>query len=258
VRTIERPDTCAWTAPRAPMLYDPFNYPNHVFGNGQWVNTGAGVRYLTTGEHAPFGADAGGVYPHVVFYSGDASERIFRVVTSDPDDDPTFQPWDTTTNRAVSGAVTARYILAPDLPIYVAVDSSGPEADMGLATARQWATGDPTWQTPTYSTPAWPALFVGDVYVQQLPTPDGDIAEALDPATGEQIWHYGEANVPLIGAVRTVLYLGRSPAVGYEFADAPKPTIAFDSPTNDCLMQVAGGHVIAYSFSSGEVYVLIV
>jgi len=269
VRTIERPDTCAWTAPSAPMLLDQFNYTAHVFGNGQWINTGDGVRYLVSGERAPFGADAGGTYPKIVYYIGDAPDRVLRVTTANNfDEDRTFQPWNTQTNTAVSPAVTARFVLAPDLPVYVAVDSSypdtdsidpetDPDTDSGLATARAWATGKQQWNTPNYSTPAWPAQFVGDLYVQQLPTPEGDITEARDPKTGEQVWrHTADTNIPLLGVIGTVLYLGRATGVGYDMADASKKPTTFESPTEDALMQVVGGHVIAYSYTTGEVYIL--
>jgi len=258
VRTMAQPDTCTWTATSAPLVYNLFNYSGPVFGNGLLVNTGDGVRDLATGARASFGADAGGDYPELVYYSGEP-DRVFRVVASDPLADATFQPWHTPTDTAISGAVTARYVVAsPAQPIYIAVDSSNPDRpDAGFSTAYVFATGEDLWLAPNYSTPSFPARFIGDDYLQQISSQQGLIVtETRNLETGEKVWYYPEENAAVIGVIDTVLYMGRVSGSGHNLADAGKQTTTFDLPGFDCMMQVVAGHVIAYGIMSGEVYVL--
>jgi len=221
----ETPTTCLWKAniTSIPTADQGMAQP-YVFA-GQWVNTADGVVSLATGQKAPFGGDSGsgdGIVDDAVYYCGDTPDRVFRVVDnprSGHQTSTTFQPWDTTTDAAVSPAVRAfAGIQAPEgLPQYIAEDCANGECSI---TAYDWATGAQLWNKPLSYPVGWtsPSIiygsargyFVGSNYVTQGLPPNvlqaPDHAYAYDATTGETAWQ-GFDYSKLTGMIGNVAYI---------------------------------------------------
>jgi len=193
-RRMSNPGKCAWVAPDV-ILSNAFYTSrymdtSYVFGDGQWVTTGDGVRDLVSGQKANFGKDAGTHSSIVTSYTGSAG-RVFKVINAFAQSDRmTFQPWDTDTDTAVSPEISARNVGAdPGSPVYLALDADS-SRDSTTITAYDWATGEQKWQKPYLSVYAPPGLLIGGSWVSDS---DGTLT-AYDELTGDVTWHDSAMN----------------------------------------------------------------
>lgn len=194
-RTMSNPGVCVWYAPDIllNLSYDPNAdmRSEYVFGDGKWVNTGAGVRELATGKRVNFGNDAGWQDETNVSFTGSAG-RVFRVISDGYL--AKFQPWDTDTDEAISPVVFADYVVANAAsPVYLAYGSSG---GSDTVTAYEWATGKQMWQKRFLSTEGSPGLLTGGYWINDY----GNKVTAYDELTGNVKWHNN--NMHYIGGVR--------------------------------------------------------
>ena len=172
--------SCGWSAPfiALPQL-DPNSVTGdtYIFGAGRWINTGAGVRNITDGQPASFGADAGRHGDTWIYYAG--NDRVFKVVAGP--DSTTWQPWDTASDKGVSPAVVAtRALMYPQADAYFAIEDSGSPA----VTAYDYESGKQLWQVPVSST--------RNSTFQLLPTNqviivDGSTVSVYSPASGAKL-----------------------------------------------------------------------
>jgi len=235
------PLNCQWWAPHIFLLPQGEMYAisAYVFGDGQWVNTGSGVRMFATGQPAGFGGDAGRIlntiqpssdedgslYPseHRAFYTG-AGERVLRAVPLDGIVRYSFQPWDTATDQAISSPIEASWIGAADeADSYLGFRSSlGYENydDYDMVTAYDWATGEQLWQALVDGSQEFsPGVFAGGDWIT---VGSGGVTEARDPITGEIKWH-SDPRLSLVGLQHGLLVLSdwfkmeiRDPANGFD------------------------------------------
>ena len=162
----------------------------YMFGDGQWVNTGGGVRELATGKPASFGQDSGRQSMVDTSFTGSAG-RVFKVIDSVGfSSRMQFQPWDTGTDKAVSPELNVSSVLAnPASPVFLAVDGDAWSNNATVA-AYDWATGEQKWQKPFPSAYQSPGPLVGGFWVS-----DSDwTITAYDELTGDVKWHDGSTN----------------------------------------------------------------
>jgi len=187
-RRMSDPGRCLWTADNV-KLTEAYGTENQrfVFGDGQWVNTGDGVLSMATGQPAPFGSDVSS-RPLAIYYWGSTPDRVFRVVDQGGYGRDygysTYQPWDVSTNSAISPAVKAdRIAVDSKLPVYVATVVGQSMDAPDVATAYSWQTGEQKWQI-TADRSRSPGEFVGGKYV--MPSKFGtSAAQAIDISTGQ-------------------------------------------------------------------------
>jgi len=249
--TLAEPTKCVWTGSSMVVYSDPRTLlKGDVFGGGRWVNTNRGVLDMATGDPAGFGADAGlgSDTTGPVWYAGSTPDRIFRVSSSSGYRVLTFQPWDTTTDTAISEAVQAGWVDASDSsPTFIA----GPSASGGVATGYDWATGKQRWQAETTTQPIYPMFdqFVGDGYLLNRAQPSssaGSVQVAVDPQTGDNLWQ-GNPYEKVDGVSGGVMYTDNFYVLTARSADplgAQKWAIKL--PSSSCSVTVLGGQVFCY------------
>jgi len=260
-RSMSDPSFCQWSAPEPPQVDSLVATKQLVFGDGNWINTGDGVRDLATGERAPFGLAATLIEDAPTIHFTGAPDRIFRVESSQGSNPPTYQPWNTESDTAISPAVPATHIIAPaGASYYIAETASG--SGPGTATARKWETGKQQWKTPTEISPHWPSQLVNGFYVHQTPARNGSSSiVALDPLTGKTAkWPNKEDIVgTILGNTDTVVFVASSAmnAAGYDPVSGEE-VVSFALPNKDdrYQFQVIAGHMIARSDTIDELYVL--
>jgi len=265
--------TCAW---QAPDMY--FVGKGNVFGGGRWVNTGAGVVDIKTGQLASFGKDAKCDSSNCVYYAGDTDTRIFRV-KDDGSENVTYQPWDVKLNVGVSNPVPANQVFADAAsPVYLAVVThrNGPYADNPTTTsAFSWETGERLWSRD--SGVYYPALhlgqFMGGSFV--IPVPDENSFEtivAVNPSTGDLAWQPGLYYLNYVGASGDIVYTVGSlqPKGKLRAQGADDQIIATDAAngftvvwhsqmpeqSGSCSPGLAGNYIYCVDTTSGKIWVM--
>ena len=189
-REMSDPGWCAWAAPNVYLFVRWWEGPSanpYVFGDGQWVNTGDGVRELATGEPAGFGGDAKDGDGSTVYYMGSGS-RVFRVQETTDYHFSLFQPWDVKKDKAISSAASARAVVADEASnVYLAYGAQVMLSPVDALAGFDWNTGDRLWGgdyidvdyhdrgTSTYIDGKWVVCMNHSLV-------------ALDAATGETTW----------------------------------------------------------------------
>jgi len=206
VREMRDPGSCVWTA-RNTSIRDRFGDAwgrVHVFGDGRWVNTGDGVRELATGQAAGFGGDGrGGEYEKEIYYTGSGS-RVFRVQGMKFGSSRSltlklfmFQPWDTSTDQAVSDGIAASSIIVDEASgVYLAFNADPKERKRQTLSGVEWETGYRRWTMEIDSEFRTSATFIDNKWVVGM----NKSVRAVDAVTGLRAWQ-GGSDLDLAGKV---------------------------------------------------------
>jgi len=263
--SLTDPGSCLWTAPDSPVyLFSSDRSANaYVFAGGQYVNTGDGVLQMTTGQPASFGADAGQSSPDStgVYYAGPSPDRVFRVVpTSSALETSSYQPWDTSSNAAISPAVNMGWALADSsTPNYLGIAYQDDLlAQTTMAAGYSWQTGQQLWQSAIDRQYAYSTQFANGSWLATVDrTKTVMVVVALDPATGREIWH-GRSNSQLGGVVGNLVYVtdGLRSLRAYDMTGNFKNVQTVGLPGLYGRVAVVGGKVIYVAYSSANLWVL--
>jgi len=244
-----------------------------VFGGGKWMNTTAHVLDVRTGEPASFGSDSkfntDGTY--YVYYASGPGGPVLRFQGDggyDPDGQgDTVQIWNTSTDRGMHPVIRLKGALVRDsydVPVLLASlpdDASGSSA----LSAYSWTTTGFLWQMRLPWRTIFPAAqSLGSLlYVNEdgLMNDDGTYTTSyqavIDATTGKLLWH-GQDDV-LVGNGSRVAYFADSETLyGYAYtASSFDPIWSIDFPSDDSKVGISGGHVLAVSPSTGQVWQLV-
>ena len=277
-RTVAKPGSCAWQGQTLSAVTPP------AFGNG-WINTASGVREVTTGKPAPFGADAaqGSQIPGdsdqtkvqdpgvpTVFYAGPTASALLRFEVMVTSDNPTgaysVQPW-SATNQPGSGVTALAGVPYDDtwnLPaLYVANNSDADNTSQ--ISAYSWSTGQQLWQAPLQwaEGDVWAfdnVVFATDLAIDQQAGDDNDSSNAviLDAASGQQLWQgSGYAVLPTTDHSGVVTLVKDQMLDAFDATSAGfNPMWQLPLPADDAAVFVVGQRIVAASPSTGQIWAL--
>jgi len=230
-RAMSDPGKCAWTAKHGYIYTSSIDGPwesGYVFGDGKWVNTGAGVRELATGKPAGFGQDAKGSFDKAVYYIGSGS-RVFRVQETEQTRVTKYQPWDVKTDKAVSGAIMARSVVADEASgVYLAYDAESDQFSGDTLSGFDWKSGDRLWTTINSSVINRHSEYIDGKWVI-----DANFSvTALDATTGSAVWQAAR-NSSLAGRLDNLIFAsGFDSLVVYDATNGFLPTIEAALPSS--------------------------
>jgi len=242
-----------------------------LFGDGRWMNVAGGVFDIFTGQMAAFGSDSS----DSVFYLG-TRESIVRVVKASAGTQ--IQPWDTTNDLALSGAVTIK----GGIPSWI--DNDQPNQDQSWLLTRQysngltlvlraysWQTGQMLWESALELgqwTSQCAALHISGstIFVSMnitLADPPIDCSNpdyaVLDGGTG-QVLVQNQQSFDVVGTGQTVVYMREAPdwvLTARDLASSDFETLwTVPDPGHFLGYLVAANHIIAWSQDTLELWVL--